>query len=98
MKQSEGEHIAIRRAKGFADVLDNMSIFVLDGELLVGNQASKPWAAPIFPEYSIDWLRNDLNGIPYPLDQRPMDRFICSDKVKNEAARNHRILGRPNTF
>ncbi len=84
MQQTEGENIAVRRAKAFANVLDNMSLFVSEGELIVGNQTSRPWAAPIYPEYSIEWLKNDLNGIPYPLDKRPADRFICSDGVRDE--------------
>ena len=84
MKLTEGENIAIRRAKGFANVLDNMTIFLSEGELIAGNQTSKPWASPIFPEYSTEWLKNDLNGIPYALDQRPADKFICSSEVKNE--------------
>ena len=84
MKETEGEYIVIRRAKAFAHVLENMSIFVQDGELLVGNQASKPWSAPIYPEYSVDWLVQELNGDPYYLHERPADKFICAEDVKEE--------------
>lgn len=84
MRESEGEYIAIRRAKAFTNVLEKMSIFVQDGELIVGNQAGKPWAAPIYPEYSVEWLVEELNGSPYYLHERPADKFICEDVVKNE--------------
>jgi len=84
MKKTEGEDISLRRAKALADVLDNMSIFIADGELIVGNQASKPRSAPIYPEYSIDWIINEFNGNPYPLDDRPGDNFICTDETKTE--------------
>ena len=84
MKGSEGEYIALRRAKAFANILEKMTIFVADGELIVGNQASKPRSAPVYPEYSIDWLVSELNGDPYLLDQRPGDQFICSEATKAE--------------
>lgn len=70
MKESEGEHISMRRAKAFANVLDNMTIFVADDELIVGNLASKPRSAPVYPEYSVDWIIEEFNGNPYHLDQR----------------------------
>ncbi len=59
MKKTEGEPIVLRRAKGFYEVLANMSLYVDEDELIVGNQASKPKSSPIYPEYSIEWLKND---------------------------------------
>lgn len=82
MKASEGEPIALRRAKAFYDVLDKMSIYVNEDELIVGNQAKWPKASPIYPEYSTQWLKEELNGNPYPLDQRPGDKFFCDPEVK----------------
>jgi len=41
-KATEGEPAVIRRAKAQANILDNITIFIEDGELLVGNTASKP--------------------------------------------------------
>lgn len=84
MMRSEGEPIVLRRAKGFAEVLKNMSIYVLDGELIVGNQASKPKASPIFPEYSVEWLEREFNGDPYHFYDRPGDRFYYSEETKSE--------------
>lgn len=84
MKETEGEYIALRRAKAFANILDKMTIFVGDGELIIGNQASKPRSAPVYPEYSIDWLVNELNGNPYPLDDRPGDNFVVTDATRRE--------------
>ena len=40
-RQTEGEPEVIRRAKALAHTLDNITIFMQDGELLVGNGASK---------------------------------------------------------
>jgi pyruvate-formate lyase len=36
-KKTEGEPIAIRRAKALAHVLDNMTVYIRPGEMIVGN-------------------------------------------------------------
>jgi len=51
-KQTEGEPYIIRRAKGLAYLLDHMTLFIDDEELIVGNHASHPRWAPLFPEVS----------------------------------------------
>lgn len=84
LKQSEGEPIVLRRANGLYDVLDNMSIYVGEGELIVGNQASKPKASPIYPEYSINWLESEFNGDPYHFYERPGDKFYYTEETKDE--------------
>jgi formate C-acetyltransferase len=82
LKKTEGEPIVLRRAKAFYEVLDRMSLYVDPEELIVGNQASKPKSSPIYPEYSIDWLRNEFNGKPYHFHERPGDKFYYNDEVK----------------
>ena len=76
MKKSEGKPIALRRSQAFYDVLDQMSVYVNAGELIVGNQAQWPKSSPIYPEYSTEWLRSELvEGKPYFPNMRPGDRF-----------------------
>lgn len=84
MRKSEGQPIVLRRAEAFYRVLDSMSIYVNDDELIVGNQASQPKYAPIYPEYSTDWLREEFDGKPYYFHERPGDRFFYDEKVKEE--------------
>jgi len=88
-QENEFENIHIKRAKALARVLDEMSIFILDGELLVGNQASTPRSAPIFPEWSIDWIIDELDGKPMRPEKRAGDRFVISpehEKIIREIA------------
>jgi len=65
MKQTEGQPEILRRAKALAHTLDRITIFIRDGELIVGNAASTymgvemefnygPW-----PKEEIDALRNE---------------------------------------
>jgi len=84
MKKTEGEPIVIRRAKGFYEVLDKMSIYLGEEELVVGNQASKPKSSPIYPEYSIEWLKTEFEGNPYHFHERPGDKFFYSEETKEE--------------
>jgi formate C-acetyltransferase len=69
-----------KRAKAVASVLDNMSVHLLQGSLLVGNQACKPRWAPLFPEFDVEWMQEELiDGKPFfPMD-RPADKYIFED-------------------
>lgn len=84
MKETEGQPIVKRRAKALADVLHQMSIYVRDHDLIVGNQARSPRAAPIFPEYSVEWIEKEFDGDPYYFDERPNDRFKYSKETEEE--------------
>jgi len=52
------------RARALAAVLDDMTVRIEDGELIVGNQASRLRAAPVFPEYAADWVQAELDSLP----------------------------------
>ena len=60
-KENEAQPIYIKRAKAVEKILKNMSIYIKEGELIVGNQASEERTAPIFPEYAVDWMEAELN-------------------------------------
>lgn len=53
-QESEVEPYIVRKAKAFAYTLEHMDLYIEPDSLFFGNQASKSFAAPIFPEYSID--------------------------------------------
>lgn len=84
MKRTEGQPIVKRRAQSLYEVLDTMSIFVRDGELLVGNQASSVRGAPVFPEYSVSWILDEFEGKPYHFSERPCDTFTYTPETKKK--------------
>lgn len=53
-----------RRALGLAHVLRHMSVYIAEDELLAGNQAGAIRAAPVFPEYDVGWLAEELEMLP----------------------------------
>lgn len=69
-----------RKALAFAETLRTMTLYVEPDALVFGNQASRSFAAPIFPEYSIDWVIDELDEFA----QRSGDAFDVSDQVKDE--------------
>jgi pyruvate formate-lyase/glycerol dehydratase family glycyl radical enzyme len=72
------ETVVVKRAIAIRETLKNMRIYIDEGELIVGNQSSKLRAAPIFPEYAVGWLLNEIDE----LDKRPGDRFYPSEEDK----------------
>ena len=77
-KETEGDPSDIRRAKAFAKVLREMTIYIKEGELIVGNQASEPMAGKLFPELGVNWLEKELDSI----STRPQDPFALSAEDK----------------
>ena len=55
-KEHEMDQVVLKRAYMLKEVLENMSIYIEPQTLIVGNQASENRAAPIFPEYAMDWV------------------------------------------
>lgn len=73
----------VRRAKAIDYVLEKMSIYIMPGSLFAGNQASNPRWAPLFPEFEVEWVEEELlNGKPYYPWERPADRYTLRDEDK----------------
>lgn len=89
MKTTDGLPIIIRRAKSFYEVLDKMTVWVKPGELIVGNMAKSAKSSPVFPEYSAQWILEELDGKPYRWEDRPGDKFYIlpeDEKIVRECA------------
>lgn len=61
-------------------VLDNMSIYIEDKSLLAGNQATKNRNAPIFPEYTMEFVMKELDQF----EKRDGDVFYITEKTKEQ--------------
>ncbi len=59
-KKTEGEPWILRRAKALDFLLRNMTIYILEGEEIVGNYSSTPYSLPTYPEFSYRWLEKGL--------------------------------------
>ncbi|MHB1315776.1 MAG: glycyl radical protein [Christensenellales bacterium] len=82
--ESYQEHKAcgavMKRAFALRDILSRISLCVEDDDLLMGYMTSSLRAAPIFPEYSMDWIISELDDF----EKRPGDRFYPTEEQKAE--------------
>jgi len=80
-KENKDKPHNIRCAEAFAHVLENVPIEIGKYELILGNMAAPPRSAPIFPEFSYEWLVHEMESEPF--EQRKGDRFLITDETKN---------------
>ena len=62
LEMTGGEPMLIRRSKLHAYVLDNISIFIEDGDLLCGSGASKPFGLEMQYEYGV-WTKEEVESL-----------------------------------
>ena len=72
--------LLVKRAFMLKNILENMPIFIEPQTLLAGNQAKKNRAAPVFPEYAMDWVIKELDEF----ELRDGDVFQIDDETKEE--------------
>ena len=74
-KANEAQVPYIKRARMLENVLDHMSIYIEDDTLIVGNQAEANRCAPVFPEYTMEFIINELETF----EKRDGDVFRLTD-------------------
>lgn len=69
----------------FRDILKNVDVHIDEDELLVGELAAPAWAAALYPEFSINWVKEEIEAsrrgeLPW-FDQRKNDKYYIPDEV-----------------
>ena len=77
---NEHEPQPVKVAKALAHVLRNVTLGIVEGQLLVGDAAAPPKACPIFPEFSLSWVIKELKE--FPIRQRPNNRYDYDDRTE----------------
>ncbi len=77
-KSTEELPIIKRRSAAFAHILENLPIVIRDGELIVGSPTVAPRGCQTFPEYSYEWLLDELDTV----ETREADPFYISESAK----------------
>ena len=62
-QETEGDYPVMRRAKAFDKILQNITVEMTEGELIVGKMSSKPRGGSISPELQCDWILDELDLI-----------------------------------
>ena len=86
-RETEGEPIVMRCAKAFDAILTQMTIYIEPDSLIIGNQAGRNFAAPVFPEYSFNWVIEELDEF----EKRSGDYFNITEETKERLRRERPI-------
>lgn len=79
-KENKNQPAVIKRALMLKNILEKMSIYIEDETLIVGNQASSNKDAPVFPEYTMEFVMNELDLF----EKRDGDVFYITEKTKED--------------
>lgn len=72
----------IKWALTLCEIFERVEIHIWPEELIVGELAAPPNGAPIYPEFSVDWLVDEFKN--RPMENRRNDRYVIDEKVKND--------------
>ena len=79
-QENQDQPLAIKLALMLQSILDGMSIFIEPETLIAGNQASSNRSAPIFPEYAMKWVIDELDEF----EHRDGDVFYITEENKEK--------------
>lgn len=79
-KVNQHQPAVMKRALMLRNILEKMSIYIEDETLIVGNQASSNKDAPIFPEYTLEFVMNELDSF----EKRDGDVFYITEETKQQ--------------
>ena len=79
-KENQNQSRVMVRALMLQKILENMSIYIEDKSLIAGNQATKNKNAPIFPEYTMEFVMNELDLF----EKRDGDVFYITEETKQQ--------------
>ena len=79
-RANQNQPPVMKRALGLKNILEHMTIYIEDKTLIVGNQATKNCNAPIFPEYTMGFVIDELDKF----DKRDGDVFYITEETKRQ--------------
>lgn len=70
----------LKRAYMLQNILEHMTIYIEDDSFIAGNQATSNKDAPIFPEYTLEFVINELDLF----EKRDGDVFYITEETKEQ--------------
>lgn len=82
-KTHENAPKKLQCAYAFEHILLNTQIYIYDEDLILGEIAAPAKASPIYPEFSVDWIIDEI--LHFPFEERAHDQFyIRNDEERKE--------------
>lgn len=72
----------LKCARAFENVLLNTNLFIYDEDLILGEIAAPAKASPIYPEFSVNWILDEIMNSPF--EERPNDQFYIRNEVERQ--------------
>ncbi len=79
-EENKNQPRVMMRALMLKKILENMSVYIEDKTLLAGNQATKNRNAPVFPEYTLKFVIDELDLF----EKRDGDVFYITEETKEQ--------------
>lgn len=79
-RENQNQPRVMLRALMLKEILGHMTIYIEDKTLLAGNQATKNRNAPVFPEYTMQFVMDELDTF----EKRDGDVFYITDETKQK--------------
>lgn len=77
-KKTEGEPVAIRRAKAFLAACKELPVNIFENELIVGTAGRFKRTGILTPEFSWKWVNKEMDTF----DKRPQDPYVINEDQK----------------
>lgn len=78
-QENENEPEAIRKARAMEKIFRESTVLIRDDELIVGCKTPTALGSPLYPEFNVQWLKNEIDTLP----ERVETAFKISDNNKN---------------
>ena len=85
-KKTENLPIIKRRSHAFRSLMEKLPIVIREGELIVGSNTKQSRSCQTFPEYSFEWLNDELDTVA----TRSADAFYISEENKKALVEAHK--------
>ena len=79
-RANQNQPAVMKRALMLKNILEKMTIYIEDQTVIVGNQAPSNKDAPIFPEYTLDFVLDELDTF----EKRDGDVFYITQQTKDQ--------------
>ncbi|OON95724.1 MAG: formate acetyltransferase [Epulopiscium sp. Nele67-Bin005] len=82
-KNNENAPRKLQCAYAFENILLNTTLYIYEKDLIVGEIAAPAKASPIYPEFSVKWIIDEI--LHHPFEERANDQFyIRNDEDRKE--------------
>lgn len=79
-KETKNQPNVMKRALMLENILAKMDIYIEDETVIAGNQACSPKSAPVFPEYTLKFILDELDLF----EKRDGDVFYITEETKEQ--------------